>query len=365
MTWKAKNVCWTINNPTFELFISLKTLPAGVNYTVYQVERGRNGTLHLQGYTEATSQKTQNQWKQYLGITAHLESRKGSQREAIAYCKKNDDTYVAFVNAPLVISGRYEYGSPSEKKTQALEDDVKDTTVSMREISEDHTWDTIKHHAGIMYVRELQWEKKAVRSNPEIYVYYGGTGMGKSYHARTQWPDNYKVVWPTGGRWWWPNYDHQEVVILDEFRMQVSFNTLIQLLDAGKYTVETKGGNMFMTSTKFVITTNHHPKDWYEGVKDRSPLFRRLIQFGKMYEFKRNDPTSTEEEPVITEFQLGANLMKKAEIREWDFGFHHTEVDKRGNPENWIMKKVPKKSLSDGSGSEDMETDTEYFNKDY
>lgn len=359
MTWKAKNVCWTINNPSFELFIQLKTLPAGIAYTCFQVERGVQGTLHLQGYTEATDQKTLLQWKQYLGTGAHLESRKGTQKQAIAYCKK-DDTCVAFINAPRVISGRFEQGTPFARTNKALEEDVMNTDLSIAEIAEEHPWDFIKHSSGIMAIRELQWEKKAVRPDPQIFVYYGKTGMGKSFHARNEWPDNYKVVWPTGGRWWWPNYDHQSVVILDEFRMQVSFNTFIQLLDAGKFTVETKGGNKFMTSSIFVITTNHHPSTWYEGVQDRTPMFRRLLQFGRFFEFKRNDPTSTTEEPTMIEFTLPRDLMTTPRVKDWDFGFHHTEVDYKGIP----MKKVPKKTLSDGSGTEDMEISDD-FNQDY
>ena len=358
MTWKAKNVCFTINNPTYQLFESLKTLPGGVNYTCWQVEKGANGTKHIQGYAEAGTQKTLNQWKQWLSPGAHLESRRGTQSEAISYCKK-DDTCVRWDNTTAQpIAGRFEIGTPFTRKNESLEDALKDPTTSLQDLKDEYAVEYMKHHNGMEKIKEGQ-RTDIDRPNPTILIYYGKTGMGKSYHARQEYPDAYKVVWPTGGRWWWPNYDHQPVVILDEFRMQISFNTLIQLLDAGKFTVEYKGGNKFMTSTTFVFTTNTHPKDWYPGVTDRTPLFRRLIQWGKCYEFKRDDATGTEA-PTITQFELDRGLM---EAPDFDFGFHSTEVNNRGMP----MRKWPKKTVPDGGDLMDMETNPDYdgMNDDY
>lgn len=358
MTWKAKNVCFTINNPTYQLFNSLKTLPGGINYTCWQVEQGTNGTKHIQGYAEAGTQKTLNQWKQWLSLGAHLESRRGTQSEAISYCKK-DDTCVRWDNTttePIV--GRFEIGTPFKKKNEGLEQDLKDPTISLTDLKDEYPIEYMKHHTGMEKMKEQQ-RTDTDRPNPTILIYYGKTGAGKSFYARTTFPDAYKVVWPTGGRWWWPNYDHQQVVILDEFRMQISFNTLIQLLDAGKFTVEYKGGNKCMTSTTFVFTTNTHPKDWYPGVTDRTPLFRRLIQFGTCYEFKRDDPTGTTP-PTITEFHLDRGLMTAP---DWDFGFTHTEVNRRGLPE----RSTGNYQVSDGGDLMDLEKDPDPtdMNDDY
>jgi len=283
-----------------------------------------------------------------------LESRRGTQSEAISYCKK-DDTCVRWDNTTTEpIAGRFEIGTPyrriNGREEDTFEEMLKDPEVQVDQIIDEHPTEYIKNHNGIEKLKEKQWESKAVRPNPNVIVYYGKTGMGKSFKARTQFPNAYRAVWPTGGRWWWPDYNHQEVVIMDEFRMQISFNTLIQLLDAGKFTVEYKGGNKFMTSTTFVFTTNIHPKDWYPGVNDRTPLFRRLIQFGKFFEFTRQNPTSTTEEPRMTEFTLDRGLMNAP---DYDFGFTHTEVNRRGMPE----RSRGNYQISDGGSLMDMEKD--------
>nr|AKO71383.1 Replication associated protein [Banana bunchy top virus]AKO71384.1 Replication associated protein [Banana bunchy top virus]AKO71386.1 Replication associated protein [Banana bunchy top virus]WET17405.1 replication associated protein [Banana bunchy top virus]WET17408.1 replication associated protein [Banana bunchy top virus] len=90
-------VCWmfTINNPA-----SLPVMRDEFKYMVYQVERGQEGTRHVQGYVEM---KRRSSLKQMRGFFpgAHLEKRKGSQEEARAYCMKEDTR----------IEGPFEFGA--------------------------------------------------------------------------------------------------------------------------------------------------------------------------------------------------------------------------------------------------------------
>lgn len=66
----------------------------GVSYVVYQKEKGSEGTPHLQGYCEVDKKKSLGGMKK-LHSRAHWDLRNGTQEQAIAYCTKRDETYVA------------------------------------------------------------------------------------------------------------------------------------------------------------------------------------------------------------------------------------------------------------------------------
>ena len=84
----AKNYCFTVNNPT----APIDTTHPQIGYIIYQQEIGENGTVHFQGYVEWKSKQRITAIKKfgYPWSTCHLEIRRGTQAEAIAYCSKED-----------------------------------------------------------------------------------------------------------------------------------------------------------------------------------------------------------------------------------------------------------------------------------
>lgn len=80
---------FTINNYTD----ADKPLEWNVDYVIYQKEKGKEGTPHLQGYVELARISRISALKK-IHPTAHWDRRKGTQDQAIAYCTKQDETYV-------------------------------------------------------------------------------------------------------------------------------------------------------------------------------------------------------------------------------------------------------------------------------
>lgn len=100
----AKGWCFTINNWTAQDLEELKALEAKADYIVWKEERGEEGTVHLQGYVEMINRKTLIGMKKCL-TRAHLEQRRGTQKEAVAYVKK-EETTIGEIN---------EYGTPTQQ----------------------------------------------------------------------------------------------------------------------------------------------------------------------------------------------------------------------------------------------------------
>lgn len=253
----ARNWCFTLNNPT------TTTLPFddSVQYAVWQKERGENGTEHLQGYVEFKKVRKLGGLKK-LFPTAHFEIRRGSQTQAIEYCKKEDTR----------IEGPWEYG---ERKEQGKRNDLAevkeklDKGASLVEIADSHFSSFVRYHKSFKEYKRLKTAKRQWKT--EVQVFWGPTGSGKSRRAMEENPGAY---WKTNSQWW-DDYDGQETVIIDEFYGWFPFNFLLRLLDRYPLTVETKGGHVEFVAKKIVITSNQKPEDWYRNI-DVSPLMRRL-----------------------------------------------------------------------------------------
>ena len=124
------NVCFTVNNPENPIEYDEERM----HYLVYQIEQGENGTPHFQGYVEFKTRTALSVVKQLLGgDRVHVERRRGTQEEAIAYCKKADTR----------VEGPWEYGTPKANQQGKRNDikEFKDAVVSgkrKRDLVEDH-----------------------------------------------------------------------------------------------------------------------------------------------------------------------------------------------------------------------------------
>jgi len=58
-----------------------------IQYIIYGVEKGEKGTPHFQGYIELQKRVAFDVVKRAIN-NSHIESRRGSQQQAIEYCKK-------------------------------------------------------------------------------------------------------------------------------------------------------------------------------------------------------------------------------------------------------------------------------------
>lgn len=105
---------------------------------------------------------------------------------------------------------------------------------------------------------------------------YGPTGVGKShrqfegYDPKTHYIKNLNEDW-------WDGYKGQEVVIFSEFRGQVRFGELLDLMDKWPKSVKWRGREPVpFLAKKIIITSSKHPSELYANCDDSlSQLYRR------------------------------------------------------------------------------------------
>ncbi len=260
MVFRSKFWCITV----FKLNTACKDLvEAGIcNYGVSGHEFApRTGREHWHIYLEFSEKVTAKKVKDLLkDRTAHVEMRKGSQQDAIAYCKKGDDWL--------------EWGEPKENQQGRRTDleDVKkmiDEGADMIDVAEKHFGDFVRYHRGFMIYADLKSRKKQKEceaSKPEVIVYLGPAGSGKSHHC---WNDEqyrksgYKYLVQAENKVYFDGYDGEQCIWFDEFRGSVlPFGVFLQVTDKWGCRVEIKGSSVKIFARKILISTVEWPRTW-------------------------------------------------------------------------------------------------------
>lgn len=299
---RCRSCCWTLWDPSDEDKTAFKDwekkdgLPKEINYSCGQLEQGEESgaKVHIQGYSEFTKKMSLIAIKKVhlKKRELHVERRRGNQTQAIEYTKK-EDTRVTGKDA-----WSFEAGEP--KRQGVHKDNIKDC---VQQIDEGMSMDDLEESFPVqmtLYKNKLidrYIEKKGQRmlkpSKNNVHIFVGPSGTGKSTTAWRKWPNAYKGVWPTGGRWWWPNYRGQHHIIFDEYRGNISYQQMLALFDIHPMSIEYKGGNTQNVSKHIVVTTVRDPKTWYPGVEDKSELERRINENCTIIDFdvKNKYPT--------------------------------------------------------------------------
>ncbi len=248
---RVRNYCFTVNNYDEDDIIELLShigenkKTDTIKYLTMQEEIApTTGTPHLQGYLELHKAYTIRSLKRKINCPRlSLRERHGSQTEAIVYCQKIES------RKP---NGRNWDEGVKKRQSSAVQMIMQGK--SMTEVAQEFPAQFVRSHRGL---QALQYQLQTPRNwAMEVIIYYGQTGTGKTYTATKAYPDAYQCKWPTkGGIWWWPGYDGQETVIMDEFRHQISFGVMLKLLDRTSFPVQFKGGFKRFTSKRLVFTT--------------------------------------------------------------------------------------------------------------
>lgn len=260
--------CFTLNNYTEDEFNFLLSLEGGdqVQYLIVGKEVGEEGTPHLQGYVELARKKTLGGVKSLLSCSRiHLEKRRGTQLQAVDYCKKDGD-YTEF--GELISQG-------SRNDLRALKSSL-DSGVSVLELaSKDESFATV-----LKYRKGLQWyvcgQLKPRDWKSTVFLFRGPTGTGKTKRVWDECKEEGLRPWVWPGGQWFDGYTGQQVVLFDDFCGELGFRLLLRLLDRYPMQVPVKGSHVEWCPKKIYITSNLSPGEWYPDEHDVAPLLRRI-----------------------------------------------------------------------------------------
>lgn len=278
---QGKYWCFTYNNPvtTQEEFLDLFHSYDDCTYVCCGDEVASTGTRHFQGYIEFGKLKRLSQLKK-LHPGTHWERRKGTQQQAVDYCKKD---------------GKFlERGSLTETHQGARKDLARGI-----ELLRQGGVEAVASEAPEVYVRNfrglhaLQLITKPPKPVPTVTLAFGPPGTGKTRRFFECAPT---PVWsnpPDTNGLWFDGYSGQKSALIDDFAGRGShwpLSSLLRVLDRYELKLPIKGGYTWWVPEFIFLTSNYHPRNWFD-YGDREQQWKALTRrFDMVIWWKSVDP---------------------------------------------------------------------------
>lgn len=231
----------------------IKSLPDAFecNYYIYGKEKGNSSTPHLQGYVELASRVAFNKLRTHLN-GFHIESRKGTAKQAIEYCSKDGE---------VEIFGKPK--SPGQRTDLQSLRNLLQETPSIKALLENDDFQV--NYQSLKFAEHLlKYYDKPRDYKPTVTWLYGPSGAGKTRAAVEALPNAYFKS--NGSGKWWPGYDGEEDIIIDDIESDTyRIKYLLGVLDRYPFTVEGKGGTRQFRGRNIYVTSLAAPAIEYAG----------------------------------------------------------------------------------------------------
>jgi len=239
------------------------------------------GTLHWQAYFEFSQTVRMARVKELVGDhECHVERRKGTRDEAIAYCTKLDTRR----SEPCVMGSCKPRAGGQGERT-----DIKKMATIVRDNPGGGGMETLIKENPELYVKYNRgFEKlqaRCFKSRPwrtlQVFVMTGAPGCGKTRWAYNRDPNLYAVMPPNkNGVLWFDGYIGQKTILIDDFRGWIKFSQILHICDGYPLQLQVKGGTVWADWDTVIITSNNEiDKFWGSMERDKMAPFWRRINF--------------------------------------------------------------------------------------
>ena len=226
-------------------------------FVVGQLEQGSH--LHLQFYIQRGTRTRLGTMKDEICDKTHWEPARGSPEDNIKYCTKTDTR----------VAGPWSFGTAIRRGQRTdLESaiDMIKEGAPLRMVAMKCSEAFVKFHKGLTALDTLvrsNGPRDIVATGPEVWVFWGPTGVGKSRKAYEQWPDAYRK---TTSDKWWDGYRGQDTVIFDDFKgSSMKLHDFQMIIDRYPVQVEVKGSYIDLSAFRYVFTSISIPETGTPG----------------------------------------------------------------------------------------------------
>lgn len=228
------------------------------------------GKEHWQGYIEFKDAKTLSAVRKlFNNEKMYLWNRRGTPEQASNYCKKGKD----FV----------EFGKISGQGTRTDLIKIKDLIVEGLKVDDIVMNDPLTYHQygrTLTKIEDIALRKKFRSWMTTCDWLYGPTGSGKSHKAFEGYSPETHYVLNLNDNGWWDGYTGQETIIINEFRGQIKYSELLDLIDKYPKTVKRRNREPVpFLGRHIVVTSSMKPSEVYHNLEQGDgigQLLRRI-----------------------------------------------------------------------------------------
>lgn len=266
---RRQGIFWMLTIPHHDF---TPYLPPACSWIKGQLELGAGGYLHWQIVIGCKSKSSLAAIKNTFGASCHCElTRSGAANEYIW----KDDTRVE--------GTQFELGVKSFQRNSKTDWEAVWTSAILGKFEEIPAHTRIVSYNSLLRIAADHLEPIAMVRT--VKVYWGVTGSGKSHRA---WSEAGSEAYPKDPRSkFWCGYRTQVSAIIDEFRGGIDVSHLLRWFDRYPVRVEIKGSSRPLVVSKFWITSNVNPRDWYPDLDHLTwaALERRMeiVEFTEPY----------------------------------------------------------------------------------
>jgi len=245
---RSPNWCFTLNNYTEEDIERLHNLEC-VYIIVGEEVAPKTGTPHLQGYVEFKDKPVLSTVKKRIGATAHLEVAKGFAHQNIQYCSKGGKPWMK--------------GEPKQPGKRTDLDKIAKEIIEGKAVDKVALENPMAFHMygrTMSKIEDIALRKRFRTEMTTCEWLWGPTGVGKSHKAFEGFNPETHYVWKNDNGWQ-DGYTGQETVIINEFRGDIKFSELLQLIDKWPYELRRRGREPVPFLAKHIIITSSLPPE--------------------------------------------------------------------------------------------------------
>jgi len=223
---------------------------------------GEQGTPHLQGYFEVSNPMLISQlqrWPCFAGQGLAIFVARGTAVQNTRYCTKDDEFYEKFGEFSVSREGQ---GRRTDWHT--LPDAVKEG-MATRELAELAPNLVMAHINKVGAWRQALGPLRQRTELTRFKIFWGPSGSGKTTETarvaeQLAVENNWRIYYKSDGDKWWPGYDGQEIIVVEEMSgTRFPFRTLLQLLDKPPLSIQFKGGDCQFLGRIVLFNCNDHP----------------------------------------------------------------------------------------------------------
>lgn len=182
---------------------------------------------------------------------------------------------------------------------------------SERDIADSFSSSYIRFQRGLKAVKSFYLPPR--EDKPVVCLLIGPPGSGKTFAVHEAAKGDLYTTPPDSGVEWFDGMDQNDDVLLDDFAGKMSkspLSSLLQILDSYPIRVAIKGGFTAFTAKRIFITTNYHPRDWYDWTTREPQWFALVRRFTHVFKF-----TVRGDEPTV--YIRGAGTQPSDWTYEW------------------------------------------------